>query len=129
MSCRLLIERLAPLARAAVRIFLSNRGMISVGECCTDHQLFNAPAVRARYPVGTPSPKYLQLGSRNIRIILLFFNRANEASFEDLQALNRVHLVVPFGADHMYDAAVQSQACRLTQSGRYYWRLAKNGRI
>lgn len=49
--------------------------------------------------------------------------------FSKLQALNRVHLVVPVGAAHMYDAAVQSKACRLTASGRYYWRLAKNARI
>jgi len=53
----------------------------------------------------------------------------NTAVFGDLQSLSRVHLVVPSGALHMYDAAMQSQACRLTPSGRYYWRLAKNGRI
>ena len=49
--------------------------------------------------------------------------------FSKLQDLNRVHLVVPVGAAHMYDAAIQSKACRLTASGRYYWRLAKDGRI
>src|SRR6266496_317960 len=49
--------------------------------------------------------------------------------FRKLQALNRVHLVVPVDAPHMYDAAMQSKACRLTASGRYYWRLAKNNRI
>ncbi|MGD1085315.1 MAG: caspase family protein [Verrucomicrobiota bacterium] len=49
--------------------------------------------------------------------------------FRKLQALNRVHLVVPEGAPHMYEAAVQSKACRLTASGRYYWRLAKSNRI
>jgi hypothetical protein len=48
---------------------------------------------------------------------------------DKLQALNRVHLVVPVGASHMYDAAMQSKACRLTASGRYYWRLAKDNRI
>lgn len=49
--------------------------------------------------------------------------------FADLQALNRVHLVVPVGAQHMYDAAMHSKACRLTPSGRYYWRLARDQRI
>ena len=49
--------------------------------------------------------------------------------FRDLQALNRVHLVVPVEAQHMYDAAINSKSCRLTPSGRYYWRLAKDGRI
>lgn len=51
------------------------------------------------------------------------------AVFAKLQALNRVHLVIPVGAEHMYDAAMQSKTCRLTASGRYYWRLAKNARI
>jgi hypothetical protein len=49
--------------------------------------------------------------------------------FCKLQALNRVHLVEPVGAAHMYDAAMQSKACRLTASGRYYWRLANDNRI
>ncbi len=49
--------------------------------------------------------------------------------FQALQSLNRLHLVVPCGCAHMYDAAVQSRACQLTHSGRYYWRLANEGRI
>jgi len=49
--------------------------------------------------------------------------------FDKLQALNHVHLVVPVDASHMYDAAMQSKACQLTASGRYYWRLAKDKRI
>lgn len=49
--------------------------------------------------------------------------------FGKLQALHRVHLVVPVDAPHMYDAAIKAKACRLTASGRYYWRLAKNSRI
>ena len=49
---------------------------------------------------------------------------------EVLQSLSRLHLVVPCGGcAHMYDAAMQSKACQLTHSGRYYWRLAKDGRI
>jgi Caspase domain len=51
------------------------------------------------------------------------------AIFEKLQALNRVHLVIPVAAPHMYDAAMSSARCRLTASGRYYWRLARDGRI
>lgn len=51
------------------------------------------------------------------------------AVFSKLQALNRVHLVVPVGVPHMYDAAMQRRGCRLTAAGRYYWRLARNGRI
>lgn len=44
--------------------------------------------------------------------------------FTILQALNKVYLVTPVGADHMFDAAVGSKYCRLTAAGRYYWRLA-----
>lgn len=54
---------------------------------------------------------------------------AKVGKFDDLQALNRVHLVTPVGATHMYDAAMNSMTCRLTPSGRYYWRLAKGNRI
>ena len=56
-------------------------------------------------------------------------NEANVAAFRQLQDLSRVHLVRPVDARHMYDAAMQSRACRLTPSGRYYWRLAKSARI
>jgi Caspase domain len=48
---------------------------------------------------------------------------------DKLQALNRVHLVVPVDSPHMFDAAMQTKACRLTAAGRYYWRLAKDERI
>lgn len=54
---------------------------------------------------------------------------AKNQIFSKLQDLNRVHLVVPVEAKHMYDAAMQSKACRLTAAGRYYWRLARNNRI
>ncbi|WP_082078443.1 caspase family protein [Bradyrhizobium sp. LTSP849] len=54
---------------------------------------------------------------------------ANVDRFNDLQALYRVHLVAPVGAIHMYNAAMESKACRLTATGRYYWRLANDGRI
>lgn len=51
------------------------------------------------------------------------------ALFKDLQALSRVQLLVPCDAEHMYGAAMNSKPCRLTPSGRYYWRLAKDNRI
>jgi len=54
---------------------------------------------------------------------------AKNKMFCKLQALNLVHLVVPVGVEHMFDAATLSKACRLTATGRYYWRLAKDNRI
>lgn len=56
-------------------------------------------------------------------------NPERVASFRELQKLSRVQLVVPCDSSHMYDAAMGSKGCRLTPSGRYYWRLASNGRI
>ena len=49
--------------------------------------------------------------------------------FHKILLLSRIHLVVPVGAPSLYDAAIQSKACRLTASGRYYWRLATDKRI
>jgi hypothetical protein len=49
--------------------------------------------------------------------------------FGELQSLHRTRLVTPVKVVHMYDAAMQSTACRLTSTGRYYWRLARDGRI
>ena len=56
-------------------------------------------------------------------------DQAKVCVFAKLQDLNRVHLVVPIHAKHMYDAAMQSKECRLTAAGRYYWRLAKDGKL
>lgn len=53
----------------------------------------------------------------------------NVSTFQELQSLSRVHLVTPVGTTHMYNAAMQSKACRLTPTGLYYWRLAKDHRI
>jgi hypothetical protein len=56
-------------------------------------------------------------------------DQVRTAIFRELQSLNRLHLVSPVDTDHMYDAAMQSKGCRLTPSGRYYWRLARDNRI
>lgn len=53
----------------------------------------------------------------------------NTATFEILQQFNRVNLVVPSGAPHMWHAAMQSKACRLTALGEHYRRLVQEGMI
>jgi len=50
-------------------------------------------------------------------------------TFETLQRLNRVNLVVPDGAPHMFDAAMEYKGARLTDLGRHYWRLNKTKRL
>lgn len=51
------------------------------------------------------------------------------AKFKILQRFNRVNLVVPVGEEHMYYAALNSKACKLTALGSHYWNLVKKDRI
>jgi hypothetical protein len=53
----------------------------------------------------------------------------NTAKFAILQRFNRVNLVVPVDAPHMWHAAMGSKACRLTVLGEHYRRLVAQGRI
>lgn len=53
----------------------------------------------------------------------------NTRKFAVLQKYNRVNLVVPIDAPHMYFAAMESTGCRLTVLGEHYRRLVANGRI
>jgi Caspase domain len=52
-----------------------------------------------------------------------------EATFRRLQRCNRVKLVDPIDEEDMYYAAIHSTGCRLTALGRFYWKLADDGRI
>lgn len=56
-------------------------------------------------------------------------NPNNTAKFRVLQAYNRVNLVIPVGAPHMWHAAMESKTCKLTVLGEHYRRLAVKGRI
>lgn len=51
------------------------------------------------------------------------------AMFAVLQKYNRVTLLVPVGAPHMWHAAMQSKTCRLTVLGEHYRRLVELGRL
>jgi len=56
-------------------------------------------------------------------------NPINTAKFAVLQKYNRVGLVVPVGAPHMWHAAMGRKSCRLTVLGEHYRRLVQQGRI
>lgn len=49
--------------------------------------------------------------------------------FSILQQYNRLNLLSPVDADHMWNAAMESKSCKLTALGEHYRRLAKNNRI
>lgn len=52
---------------------------------------------------------------------------ANTLKFAVLQKFNRVNLVVPEGAPHMWHAAMESKTCRLTVLGEHYRNLVAEG--
>lgn len=47
----------------------------------------------------------------------------NCEKFAILQKYNRVNLVIPVGAEHMYYAAIENKSCKLTALGEHYWNL------
>jgi len=49
----------------------------------------------------------------------------NTAKFAILQRYNRVNLLVPVDAPHMWHAAMECKACKLTTLGEYYRRLVE----
>lgn len=58
-----------------------------------------------------------------------YANEENVEKFKKLQKLQSIGFVKPVDAAFMYFAAMESKGCRLTELGRYYWRLVKDGRI
>ena len=53
----------------------------------------------------------------------------NTAKFAILQKYNRVNLLVPVEAPHMWHAAIGSKSCKLTTLGEHYRRLVARNRI
>lgn len=53
----------------------------------------------------------------------------NVEIFSNLQRMVRVGLVIPVDEEHMYYAAMNSKACRLTATGYHYWKLTNANRI
>jgi len=56
-------------------------------------------------------------------------NPDNTRKFAVLQKYNRVNLVVPVDAPHMWHAAMDSKSCKLTVLGEHYRRLVERGRV
>ena len=58
-----------------------------------------------------------------------YAKKENVVKFKNLQILQSIGFVKPVDAPFMYFAAIESKGCMLTEIGRYYWRLVKDGRI
>ena len=53
----------------------------------------------------------------------------NTKKFAILQKYNRLNLLVPVNAPHMWNAAMENKACKLTMLGEHYRRLVEKKRI
>lgn len=49
--------------------------------------------------------------------------------FSILQQYNRLNLLVPVGATHMWNAAMENKSCKLTALGEHYRRLVEKDRV
>ncbi len=58
-----------------------------------------------------------------------YANQDNVQVFKTLQELQSIGFVEPVGEEHMYFAAMNSKSCRLTELGKYYWRLVSSKRF
>jgi hypothetical protein len=76
-----------------------------------------------------PSYEYTNTKSVIHEVIEPYAIPENVGIMKELQKLERVGLVIPYGTEHMYYAALESKSCQLTAIGKHYWRLAKNDRI
>lgn len=56
-------------------------------------------------------------------------NPENTRTFAILQKYNRLNLLVPVNAPHMWNAAMEGKSCRLTALGEHYRRLVEKNRI
>jgi hypothetical protein len=56
-------------------------------------------------------------------------HEGHERIFGHLQRYRDARLLVPIGEAHLYFAAMNGKACRLTNLGYFYWRLANEGKI
>ncbi len=86
------------------------------------------PVLR-RLPGWFPTPDYELALSPSFEPDAEPRNAEHEEIFEQLQKCRAAKLVEPVEEAHMYYAAMNSKACRLTELGRLYLRLARDGRI
>lgn len=56
-------------------------------------------------------------------------NPTNTEKFKILQKYNRVNLLVPVGAPHMWHAAIHNKSCKLTVLGEHYRRLVAREKL
>ena len=76
-----------------------------------------------------PSFEFTNRPDYKHKIVAPFASNDNVQIFKTLQKLQSIGFVEPVGEQHMYFAAMNSKGCRLTELGKYYWRLVRNNRL
>jgi hypothetical protein len=115
-----------PVFKTNVKSFISLRKVqppIGLAELQRIAELFPAPGFE--FPLDPSFEPERAAASENIPPP----NPVNTTTFAILQKYNRVNLVVPVNAPHMWHAAMESRACKLTVLGEHYRRLVANGQI
>lgn len=116
-----------PLFKTNVKSFVSLRKVqppISLAELQQIADLFPSPGVEFKL-----DPSFEPERAPGASETLPAPNPIKVAKFAILQRYNRVNLVVPVDAPHMWHAAMQSKSCKLTVLGEHYRRLVAKGLI
>ena len=76
-----------------------------------------------------PSYEYTNAPDVEHEVIEPYADEEHVSIFKELQLFESVGLVEPVGTEHMYFAAMESKACKLTALGLHYWKLSKDRRF
>ena len=76
-----------------------------------------------------PSFEYTNDPSIEHIIVKPYADKNNVEKFKILQKLESIGFVEPINEEHMYFAAMNSQKCKLTELGKFYWKLVEDKRI
>lgn len=113
-----------PIFKANIRSFVSlrkNAPPIAINELRRITEFFQTP--QEEFPLDpTYEPDKHEADTKEI-------NKEHEAIFAILQKYVKLNLVTPVGADHMYYAAINHKACKLTAQGQHYWKLVRKNTI
>jgi hypothetical protein len=58
-----------------------------------------------------------------------YADKKNVKIMKELQKLQSVGLVEPYGAEFMYYAAMDKKACKLTTLGKHYWKMVDGKKL
>lgn len=113
-----------PLFKANINGFVSlrkNIPPIPIAELRKITEIFNSPYEEYKLDP-TYEPDKHEVDNKEV-------NKEHEAIFAVLQRYVKLNLVVPVGEEHMYYAAINNKACKLTAQGQHYWNLVNKNTI